>query len=103
MSIADIIETRVKERFSVAHFALVNESHQHAGPATESHFKLTVVAPEFEGLNRVKRHQEVYALTQDLMQEGPLHALSLHLFTPQEWQERGGTVPDSPNCQGVGQ
>lgn len=102
MTVAQTIEQRVKATFAVVHFDLLNESHQHAGPATESHFKLTVVAPDFEGLRLVQRHQKVYGLTQDLMQQGPLHALSLHLFTPEEWQARGGEVADSPNCRGVG-
>nr|AEA72259.1 putative regulator protein [uncultured bacterium] len=102
MSVAQTIEQSVRDNFDVEYLELLNESHQHAGPATESHFKLTVVAPDFEGLRLVQRHQKVYALTQELMQNGPLHALSLHLFTPEEWQKRGGTVADSPNCRGVG-
>jgi len=102
MSVAQTIEQRVKDSFTVEYFELLNESHQHAGPATESHFKLTVVAPEFEGLRLVQRHQKVYALIQELMQNGPLHALSLHLFSPEEWQKRGGEVAESPNCRGVG-
>ena len=39
----------------------------------------------------------VYALVTDEMEKG-LHALALHLYTPQEWQEIA-KAPDSPACQ----
>lgn len=101
MTVATTIEQRVRESFTVEFFDLLNESHQHAGPATDSHFKLTIISQEFDGERLVKRHQRVYGLMQDLMQ-GPVHALSLHLFTPAEWQAKEKEVAESPNCRGVG-
>ncbi|HBS41205.1 MAG TPA: transcriptional regulator [Oceanospirillales bacterium] len=77
---------------------LENESHMHSGPATDSHFKVTLVSTAFSGKGLVARHQSVYGLLKDEMQ-GPVHALSLHLFTPEEWASNG-TVPDSPQCMG---
>jgi BolA protein len=79
---------------------LVNESHMHAGPATDSHFKLTLVSDAFDGKRAVARHQLVYGLLADEL-AGPVHALALHLYTPQEWHA-SATVPDSPNCRGAG-
>jgi BolA protein len=32
--------------------------------------------------------------------ESGLHALALHTWTPDEWFEKGGNAPDSPQCMG---
>ena len=80
-----------------------NESHMHNVPAnSETHFKVTLVSNRFQALMPVKRHQQIYALLADEL-SGPVHALALHLYTPEEWQARGGERPDSPNCRGGGQ
>jgi len=99
MSIAERIEELVKAGLQVERLELENESHMHSGPATESHFKLVVVSPDFAGKRPVQRHQQVYGLVAELMQN-PVHALALHLHTPEEWQQRNGKVPASPNCMG---
>lgn len=86
------------QRLAPLHMELVNESHMHAvPPGSESHFKLVIVSQEFEGLNAVKRHQAVYRILGDLMQQ--IHALALHTYSPAEWQARSG-APDSPDCLG---
>lgn len=100
MSIAERIETLLREGMQVDEIRLENESHMHAGPATESHFKLALVSPDFDGLMKVRRHQKVYGLVAELMQN-PIHALAMHLYTPQEWQAQQGNVPLSPNCMGA--
>ncbi|WP_043530538.1 BolA family protein [Litchfieldella xinjiangensis] len=80
-----------------------NESHRHSVPAnSETHFKVTLVSSRFQGLMPVKRHQQIYAVLAEEL-SGPVHALALHLYTPQEWQSRGGNRPDSPNCRGGSQ
>jgi len=91
------ISRKIQEQFPDCHFELLNESAMHAGPATESHFKLILVSPFFKELSKVKRHQAVYkVLAQELA--GPVHALALHLYSPDEWSSRSGKAPDSPNC-----
>lgn len=99
MSIADIIEDKVKTALTPLHFELINESHMHAGPASESHFKLIAVSDEFKPLSLVKRHQLIYRLLKDEL-AGPVHALALHLYCVNEWEVQKGTAPDSPNCEG---
>ena len=47
------------------------------------HFFATIVAVEFEGLARVRRHQRVYAALGDRMRE-QIHALSMKTLTPAE-------------------
>ncbi|MFL0805958.1 MAG: BolA family transcriptional regulator [Oceanobacter sp.] len=96
-------ETLIRDKLSAlspSHVDILNESHMHAGPAIDSHFKLTVVSETFVGLRAVQRHQKVYGLLRDEL-AGPVHALSLHLFTAEEWET--ASVPASPSCQGAHQ
>ncbi len=76
-----------------------NESHMHSGDRTDTHLKLVAVSEAFAGKRLVQRHQLVYGLLSELMQN-PIHALAMHLHTPEEWQKQRGAVPDSPNCMG---
>ncbi|WP_339429560.1 BolA family protein [Pseudomonas taetrolens] len=80
------------------HLSVLDESHMHSR-GIQTHFKAVVVSEQFTGLNRVKRHQKVYAALGDLM--GEFHALALHTYTPEEWAEIG-TAPASPTCAGGG-
>ena len=98
MNIASSIEKKLTETLQPVHLELINESHMHAGPATDSHFKLVLVSAQFEGLNRVKRHQLVYKTLADEL-AGPVHALALHLHASAEWEVLKN-VPDSPLCAG---
>jgi len=100
MTMQSTIERKLAERFAPMHSEVVNESHLHnVPPGSESHFKLTVVSEHFEGSNLVARHGMVNELlTEEL--KGPIHALALSVLTPDEWFDRGGTLPDSPPCLG---
>jgi len=95
MPVADTITHKVKQALNPAVLQLENESHLHSGPRTESHFKLVVVAEHFQGMSKVRRHQVLYRLLQAELQ-GPVHALALHIYTPEEWRDT--TVPESPLC-----
>jgi len=87
------------EAFSPAALEVINESHMHSGPASESHFKVVVVSDRFEGKPLVARHRMVnQALSAQL--EAGLHALSILAYTPAQWTERGGAIPPSPPCRG---
>ena len=48
------------------------------------HFFATIVSAEFEGANRVARHQRVYRALGERMRE-QIHALSMKTLTPAEW------------------
>lgn len=101
MSIQATIEDKLKA-LEPTELVVENESHMHnVPPNSETHFKVTLVSERFVGLMPVKRHQQIYALLADEL-SGPVHALALHLYTPQEWSARGGARPDSPNCLGGG-
>lgn len=92
------IEEQVHQAFNPVYLKLENESDRHAGPATESHFKLVLVSEAFDGLSRVRRHQAVYKVLADEMTK--IHALALHVFTSKEWQA-SQAVPASPVCAGA--
>lgn len=98
-------QARIEGKLQVldpVHLTVENESHMHSVPPnSETHFKVTLVSPRFEGMMPVKRHQQVYAILAD-EKAGPVHALALHLYTPDEWQARNNTRPDSPSCRGGG-
>ena len=94
------IADKLTQNFAPDHLEVVNESGQHnVPPGSESHFKVTIVAGEFEQLGLVKRHQAVYAALSELMEDG-IHALALHTLSPKEWQAKKSRVPESPPCLG---
>ena len=45
---------------------------------------IEVVSQQFEGLNRVKRQQKIYACLSEFIQSGELHAISMKTMTPSE-------------------
>ncbi len=96
-----VLEQKARRELAPAFLEIVNESHMHSGPASDSHFRLTAVAERFAGMGRVQRHQLLYRLFADEL-AGGVHALALHLYTPQEWRERGQDIPASPDCLGGG-
>ncbi len=100
MSVQERIEHKLRETLRPSELEVVNESGMHnVPPGSESHFKVTVVADTFEGLNLVARHRKVYtALAEELA--GPIHALAIHAYTPQEWEAVGRLAPASPPCRG---
>lgn len=94
------IQEKVAAALNLEHIEIFNESHLHrsSGPAGESHFKLVVVSADFAGKLPVKRHQMVYGILSEEL-AGPVHALALHTYTPDEWAKLG-QAPASPNCGG---
>jgi BolA family transcriptional regulator, general stress-responsive regulator len=93
------INRNLQQALSPEVLEVLNESHMHSGPATESHFRLTIVSDRFTGLSAVKRHQLVYATLAGELAAG-VHALALHTFSPAEWNSRANAVTPSPNCLG---
>ena len=62
----------------------------------ESHFKVTIVENAFAELSRIERYKLIHKILEDVLCE--VHALSLGLYTPQEWQKRGNKPHQSPPC-----
>lgn len=99
------VQHRIQEKIlhafaSAQHFELINESNNHNVPKnSETHFKLTLVDDSFIEKTKVKRHQDIYSLLAEELNH-PVHALALHLYTPEEWQQTQQQSPQSPNCLG---
>jgi acid stress-induced BolA-like protein IbaG/YrbA len=53
-----------------------------------SKYEATVISDVFEGLSMVKKHQLVYALVNEHIASGAIHALSIKAYTPAEWEAR---------------
>lgn len=51
-----------------------------------SHFQVTVISNQFDGLRPVKRQQMVYSLVNDQITSGALHAIGIKTYTEEEWQ-----------------
>jgi acid stress-induced BolA-like protein IbaG/YrbA len=51
-----------------------------------SHFQVTVISNQFEGLRPVPRQQLVYSLVDEHIKSGALHALGIKTYTESEWQ-----------------
>ncbi|MFQ5755983.1 MAG: BolA family protein [Acidiferrobacterales bacterium] len=95
-----VIESKLRQGLDPVHLEVVNESPMHnVPPGSESHFKVTVVAEQFEGKMLVARHRLVNELLAEEL-AGPVHALALHTLTPDEWFEASGQSADSPPCMG---
>jgi BolA protein len=88
MTRADRIKASLTKAFSPVSLEVVDESHLHAGhagarPEGETHFRVSVTAAAFEGVNRVERQRLVnQALAEEF--ESGLHALSIRALAPAE-------------------
>jgi BolA protein len=91
----------VTQAIQPSHIEVLNESHNHGGPGTETHYKLIAVSEAFQSQRAVARHQRIYAATAAERDTG-LHALALHLYTPEEWAAIDA-APESPACRGGSQ
>lgn len=82
-----LFEADLRSAFKATHLLIEDESHLHAGHAGAAsgggHFKVWIVAPEFETLNQVARHRAIYAAL-DRHFPGAIHALTIQALTPSE-------------------
>lgn len=75
-----------------------DESHRHHVPKdAQTHFKVTVVSHDFEGMSLIKRHRLINELMKAEFETG-LHALAIHAYTPTQWFTKNQRSPASPNC-----
>ena len=99
MTIQKKIEEKLQAEFSPETLQVINESVNHSVPkGSETHFRVEMVSAQFISLSRVERFQLVHqVLSQEL--EQAVHALSLKLFTPEEFTKRQQSFgASSPEC-----
>ncbi len=77
---AELIRQRLAA-LEPSHLDIVDESHLHAGHAGAeggaSHFRVTIVSQQFQGLSTLARHRLVYDRVHDLIPY-PVHALAIN-------------------------
>ncbi|HID82152.1 MAG TPA: BolA/IbaG family iron-sulfur metabolism protein [Chromatiales bacterium] len=99
MNMQSEIEKKLQTDLDPVHIEVINETHMHNVPEdADSHFKVTVVSERFNDLPLIKQHRLVNAALSDELKQ--IHALALHTYTPDQWFERTGGVPQSPPCRG---
>ena len=88
MSARDNIIKKLREAFVPESLEVTDESHLHEGhaghrPGGETHFRVYIVSPAFEGKSRIERHRMINAaLASELA--GTVHALATKAQTPGE-------------------
>lgn len=65
------LETRLNAAFPGADVLVTDLT------GTEDHYEVRIIAPQFEGLNRIQQHKAVMATFDAELKSGELHALSL--------------------------
>ncbi|GFZ47890.1 hypothetical protein JCM24511_05637 [Saitozyma sp. JCM 24511] len=95
------------EAFQPSLIRISNDSSKHShhapmraigGGSGETHFAVALVSSAFSGKTQIARHRMVNSLLKEEFDAG-LHALSLRLRTPQEWEKE----VDAAVAQGKGQ
>jgi BolA protein len=86
------VEAAIRDKLTAAfrpeRLEVVDDSARHAGHAGardggESHFNVVIVSTAFKGRNRIQRQRDIHAaLSEEL--SGPVHALSIKAFAPDE-------------------
>lgn len=96
MNIQESLEAKLSG-YKPEYLEILNESSQHSGPSTESHFKITIVSNEFEDMGLLKRSRSINKLCEDEITA--IHAFSVFAYTPKEWVNKKDS-PKSPKCGG---
>lgn len=83
MGLEQEIRTALQDGLAPTTLVVTNESHLHAGHAGddgsgESHWKVEIESPAFDGMSRIQKHRAVHAaLGEDII--GRIHALALRI------------------------
>lgn len=57
-----------------------------------SKFEARVVSNAFDGVSPVNRHKMVYAVLDEHIKSGAIHALTIKAYTEAEWAEQAGSA-----------
>jgi BolA protein len=80
-------QASLQKQLQPTQLVIDDESHLHAGHAGAAggagHFRITITAQAFTGLNSVARHRLVYGALKGFMPH-EIHALAIHAFAPNE-------------------
>lgn len=89
------IEQSLRKNFTPSVLLVEDESalhanHSEAKKSGGGHYRVVIVDKAFVGKRPLERHRLIYEALQTgtQLQAAGIHALSIHAFTPQEWQEK---------------
>jgi BolA family transcriptional regulator, general stress-responsive regulator len=88
MTVKDNITKKLREAFSPESLDVTDESHLHEGhsghrPGGETHFRVDIVSPAFNGKSRIERHRMINTVLAGEL-AGSVHALALRAHAPGE-------------------
>jgi acid stress-induced BolA-like protein IbaG/YrbA len=72
------IETLIEDSIKPEHLDVTGDG---------SHFQVIVVSNQFDGLRAVQRQQKIYALVNQQIADGSIHALTIKTYTAAEWKQ----------------
>ena len=89
-SVEEEIRDLLQKQFNPIKLIITDESHKHAGhpgapSGGQSHFHIAITANEFSTLDRLGRQRAIYQTLGELL-HGPVHALAVKAFAPEEEQ-----------------
>ncbi len=76
-----VITERLQKAFSPTYLEIVDDAHQHVGHASNQgagYYTVIIEARAFQGLSRVKAHQAIYGILNDLI-PSEIHALQIKI------------------------
>ena len=90
MTVKDAITNKLREAFAPESLDVTDESHLHEGhaghrPGGETHFRVYIVSPAFEGKSRIERHRMINAVLAGELADF-IHALAIKAHAPGEKQ-----------------
>jgi BolA protein len=85
-----LIEEALRRELEASHVEVIDDSAAHAGhlgaQGGGGHFRVLVVSPRFEGINRVAAQRLVYAALGDLITTD-IHAVEMRTLSPAQWEK----------------
>ena len=90
MSVLEIYRQRLQDNLMPSFLEVLDDSAHHAGHAGSknagpiSHMTIRIQSDAFAGLSLVQRHQKIYALFEDELKSGDIHALRIDLVDPKD-------------------
>jgi len=90
--IPENIKQILQKHISIASIEIIDQSDKHkTHPSAQEfaggHFTMLIVSKDFQNKNLLQRHRMVYDPLKNAFQS-QIHALSIHAFTPEEFERR---------------
>ncbi|OGV32373.1 MAG: hypothetical protein A3E88_05825 [Legionellales bacterium RIFCSPHIGHO2_12_FULL_35_11] len=97
MSRKEFLENLLTTSLCPDYIEIEDESHNHKGAKNlESHFKAIIVSDKFKNLSKIARHRLIFSIIADEFNN--MHALTLALYTSEEWSSKIMLPAASPKC-----